>query len=297
VAQTPIVNAQARLSRLLSASRLGLAPDGIYSAPLPDFAPGQRAERELREGVAAEHYDDYFEAIARSHSIAVMDREVDRFLATMHHGALILDIGGCWGWHWRRLAATRPDIGVLIIDFVRSNLLHARQLLGELVGTQVALIHADATALPFAAADDTAPGFDGVWTVQALQHIPDYDRACREAHRVLRRGGRFINYSLHITPLNRLIYLGLGKPYHAVGIVKDRYHLTRANDGQRCILAGIFGSDVTERYTECLFHPDLKLDFSGRPGSWVGRLDAHLGGRSWLCRQFARQRSFEAIKA
>lgn len=134
------------------------------------------------------------------YSIPVMSHEVDRFLASMPHGALILDVGGCWDWHWRRLAKSRPDVGVLIIDFVRASLIHAEKVLGSLVGTQVALMHADATALPFTDAGADFPGFDGVWSVQTFQHIPDFSQACHEALRVLKTGGRLENYSLHVTP-------------------------------------------------------------------------------------------------
>jgi ubiquinone/menaquinone biosynthesis C-methylase UbiE len=202
------------LASLLAAGGFVRRTDGIYAAPTPTFAQDQDVERELRERVAAQPYDDYMAVIAQSHSIPVMDHEVDRFLATIPRNGIILDAGGCWGWHWRRLAATRPDVGVVIIDLVRANLLHAKRELGELVGGQVALMHADATALPFSDAGNAWPGFDGVWSVQVFQHIPDFGRACREAHRVLRSGGRFATYSLHITPLNRAIYHLLGKPYH-----------------------------------------------------------------------------------
>lgn len=161
--------------------------DGIYSGHITT-TQDQATERALRERVAAVHYDNYLDAISHSHSIAVMDYEVDRFLAKIPQGGLILDIGGCWGWHWRRLVNTRPDVGVLIVDFVRSNLPHALNVLGSLVGHQVALMHADATALPFAV-DANFPGFDGVWTVQTFQHIPAFDKAVSEAYRVLKRGG------------------------------------------------------------------------------------------------------------
>lgn len=161
--------------------------DGIYGS-LIVASQDQFAEMALRERVALAQYDNYLDAISRSHSVTVMDREVDRFLTKIPQGGLILDVGGCWGWHWRRLAQTRPDIGVLIIDFVRLNLLHAQKILGCLVGHQVALMHADATALPFTINADCA-GFDGVWTVQTFQHIPAFDKAVSEAHRVLKRGG------------------------------------------------------------------------------------------------------------
>ena len=283
-----------RLGSLLNSFVQG--SDGIYSAPLPSYASDQAAERELREQVAAQRIDDYLATIARHHSVPVMDHEVDRFLFRMPQGALILDIGGCWGWHWRRLATTRPDVGVLIIDFVRANLSHARKVLGPLVEMQVALMHADAMTLPFPDADASFPGFDGVWTVQVFQHIPDFARACREAHRVLKRGGRFANYSLHATPLNSTVYRLMRKPFHTEGMLKNQFYLTRANDSQRQTVADIFGGEVTDRYTECLFHPDLRLAFTGRLGSRIGQLAARLDDVSFLGRWIARQRSFEAIK-
>lgn len=263
---------------------------------MPSTDRDQQAEREFRENVAAQQYDNYLAVIAHHHSIPVMDHEVDRFLARMPRDALILDIGGCWGWHWRRLLSSRPDVGVLIIDFVRTNLSHAKVVLGELVGTQVGLMHADATALPFTDAGDTFDGFDGVWTVQTFQHIPDFARACREVYRVLKPDGYFKNYSLHNTPFNRAVFRLLGKTFHAEGMMENgHYYLARANDSQRLILEAIFG-EVTDRYTECLFHPDLKLDFTGRLGSFIGGLDARLGSHAWLGRWIARQRSFEVLK-
>ncbi len=281
-----------QLSFLLVNGAFAQCPDGIYSAPMPSSATDQDVERESRERVAAQQYDNYLATLAHHHSIPVMDHEVDRFLASMPHGALILDIGGCWGWHWRRLAGIRPDVGVLIIDFVRANLSHAQKLLGPLVGSQVVLMHADATALPF---PDNV--FDGFWTVQTFQHIPDFRQVCCEAHRVLKAGGRLENYSLHITPIVQLIYRLFGRPYHKEGMIKDLFHLTRANDGQRHVLSEIFGGPVKNRYTECLFHPDIKLTFTGREGNWLGQLDAYLGDFPALGRWLARQRSFAVIKS
>jgi ubiquinone/menaquinone biosynthesis C-methylase UbiE len=285
-----------KLNSILISADVVQGDDGIYSAQMPLSSLEQQAERDLRERVVSRHYDNYLDAISRSHSITVMDREVDRFLDKLPNGAVILDIGGCWGWHWRRLATTRPDVGVIIVDFVRANLHYAMHLLGKLVGTQVALIHADATALPFCDGNADGIGFNGVWTVQVFQHIPDFACACHEAHRVLKVGGYFLNYSLHATPLNQLIYRLLGKKFHLDGMMRNDFYLTRANDDQRQIVARIFRGEVLDRYTECLFHPDLKLYFTGRLGSYVARLDSRLGNLSLLGRLIARQRSFEAIK-
>lgn len=286
------------LTRLIARGAFALGPDGIYSAPMPERSSDQQPERELRERIASQQYEDHLATIARNHSVPVMDREVDLFLRKSPKGALVLDIGGCWGWHWRRLAATRPDVGVVIIDFVRANLRHAREVLGPLVGTQVVLMHADATSLPFWDATAEA-GFDGVWTVQVFQHIPDFARACGEAARVLKPGGRFVNYSLQPTPLVRAIYRVAGKSYHTEGQGRGAFHLARASEQQRERVADIIGGGKLEgeRYTECLFHPDLRLTFAGKQGSVLGRIDSRLGDLPGVARWIARQRSFEAIRS
>lgn len=157
-------------------------------------------------------------------------------------------------------------------------------------------MHADATALPFGEGVSAGAGFDGVWTVQVFQHIPDFARACSEAHRVLRPGGRFANYSLHITPLYRLACKVLGKPFHVEGMVKGAFYLARASDAQRDAVRGIFGGPVNERYTEYLFHTGLRMGSSGACGSLFGRLDAALSDAPLLGKLIGRQRSFEAIK-
>ena len=127
-------------------------------------------------------------------------------------------------------------------------------------------------------------------------HIPRFDRACAGAHRVLKRGGRFANYSLHATPFNRAVYRVMSRRFHTDGMVQNLFHLTRASDHKCDVIAAIIGGAVGERYTECVFHPDLRLVFTGRENSRVGRLDARLGDAPWVGRWIARQRSMEATK-
>lgn len=268
--------------------------NGIYGS-LPGVSVDQSIEIELRERVAAEHYDNHLDAISCSHSISVMDCEVDRFLDKMPQGALILDIGGCWGWHWRRLARTRPDVSILIIDFVRSNLAHARSVLGELVGCQVALMHADATALPFTV-DPNFEGFDGVWTVQALQHIPCFDKAVSEAYRVLKRGGVFANYSLNVQPPIHWLYQLLGRRYIIEGNAEGEFWLERASKKQKECLETVFGSSVSERWSEILYSPELHFPAPGREGSLLGKFDALLSNNIGFLGWLARQRSFHCKK-
>ena len=47
-----------------------------------------------------------------------MDREIEKFLNQIPNGGVVLDIGGCWGWHWRKISTQRPDITVVIVDLI-----------------------------------------------------------------------------------------------------------------------------------------------------------------------------------
>jgi ubiquinone/menaquinone biosynthesis C-methylase UbiE len=163
-------------------NELKLGKDGIYGSNFSNT--GQEEEIELREAVANVEYDDYLDEISHHHSIPVMDKEINRVLSNLPQDAIILDIGGCWGWHWRNISQIRSDVTVIIVDFVRSNLIHANTLLGSLINDQIYLVYGNATSLPFK--DDN---FNLVWTVQTFQHIPDFESAVLESHRVLRGGG------------------------------------------------------------------------------------------------------------
>lgn len=282
-----------RLQNILQPYKVG--DDGIYGR-LVASSSGQSEEVAHRECVAAESYAiNYLDAVIFNHSIPVMDHEIDRFLAKMRPSALILDIGGCWGWHWRRLAQTRPDVGVLIIDLVRSNLVHAQNLLGDLVGHQVALMHADATELPFFI-NASFPGFDGVWTVQAFQHIPSFNKAVSEVRRVLKRGGLFANYSLNNQLHIRWLYRLFGRDYISEGMVDNTFWLARVSREQKRIVETVFGNTVFERWSEILFSPELHFIRPGREGCLLGKLDVLLSNNWGFLGWFARQRSFHCEK-
>ena len=288
-----------QLRDLLSVGTIEKGIDGIYSSTQKEIEPNkdQNLEQTLRHQVASRKYSNYLHHISISHSIPVMDYEIDSFLSKIPCDGLILDIGGCWGWHWRHLSSQRRDVGVVIVDFVRQNLAHAQKILHNLLEQQVILLHADAISLPFPSTKAMHCPFDGIWTVQTFQHIPNFEKACKEAHRVCKRFGIFKNYTLNSTPMNRAIYKLFNKEMHLNGIVNGNYYLRRSDIYQRDIVARIFGTKVLESYTECLFHPDLKLSFTGREKSRIGRIDAHLGRFPALGRWIGRQHSLEAVKA
>ncbi|MAU63839.1 MAG: SAM-dependent methyltransferase [Flavobacteriaceae bacterium] len=272
-------------------NNLNLEVDGIYSG-LKSNANDQKLEISLRELVASKNYSNYLKSVAKSHSIKVMDYEVERFLKKMPQNAVILDIGGCWGWHWRKINIIRSDIKIIIVDFVRSNLIHAKKVLGDLVGNQINLVHADATNLPFEV-NKNFKGFNGVWSVQTFQHIPNFSKAIKEVNRLLLKKGFFINYSLRNTPLNMLVFKIFGKKYHKKGEVNGSYYLERASKNQLRTLTDYFGKEnVFVNYSETLFHPDLKFTFSGKEDNYLGYLDILLSFIKPFAYFISRQSSF-----
>ena len=270
-------------------SDLKLGDDGIYGYDFTNV--DQTDEIKLRASVGARYYVNYLEEISTHHSIPVMDREVDRFLGGVAKNGLVVDVGGCWGWHWRRISNTRPDVTVFIVDFIRTNLIHARNILGQQIGRNIFLIHGDATQLIFP--DNT---FDGYWSVQTLQHIPDFRKAICEACRVLRPGGVFANYSLNNQSLVRFIYKVFGRQYHIKGNIPKAFYLARASSVQCDQIRELFSNDVYVRYTEVLFSPELGFRNCGK-NSILGTLDRHLSSNLKLLSSIARQKSYHTVKA
>lgn len=268
---------------------LTLGSDGIYSAQ--NWGTGQETEIALRRKVASQVPDDLDAVIAIHHSFPVMDHEVEEFIKKLPQNGVILDVGGCWGWHWRGVAHTRPDIRIIIMDFVRENLTRAKYFLHDQINQSVFLVHGDGTKIPFA--NET---FDGYWAVQTLQHIPALDVALTEAKRVLKSGGKFSMYNLNNPLAIRTLYKMLGRSWVDEGSVEGMFFLRRTSKNDARLIKQIFGNVSSPRYTEILFTPELNLHSPAKPVSWLGKVDAYLTSSNPLFRLIARQTSFSATK-
>lgn len=102
-------------------------------------------------------------------------------------GSLVLD-AGCGEGHTAMRLADKFGLRVEGVDLLNFNIarglrLSRRRALTSRVHLQVG----DYTALPFA--DET---FDGIYTVEALVHAPEYQRALGEFLRVLKPGGKLV---------------------------------------------------------------------------------------------------------
>jgi len=269
--------------------KLILDDDGIYSYAFNNT--DQKDEIKTRISVADEVYDDYLSVLSQHHSIPVMDKEVRLFCDKMPENARIIDVGGCWGWHWRDVSKIRPDIKIFIVDFIKGNLHHAKNILKEDINQSVFLIHGDATDLIF---DDDV--FDGYWSVQTLQHIPNFKKTILEAYRVLKKDGLFANYSLNNQFVIRFIYKLLGREYIVQGN-STHFYLSRASQEQKDVVSEVFEQDVQLRHSEIIFKPELKISFSGKEKSIFGVLDSYLSNNVGFLSSIARQQSYHVYKA
>lgn len=264
--------------------------NGIYVNPRLSHS-GQEGEAEFRRSVAARRYDNYLEEISHHHSVAVMTREAHRFLRELPKNAMVVDVGGCWGWHWRHLSDRRPDVTVVIVDFIADNLSHARVVLGDQVGRNIRLCADNACALGFG--DKT---FDGYWSVQCLQHIPAWAQAIGEAHRVLKPGGRFVNHTLN----RQWLFEGIARMLHRTYVVEGQagsYYLNRDIGAIQAEIERAFSRPAQRRYSEILFEVGLRLGFNaGRDGAALGAVDSLLTKAGYLFAPIARQIGLEVVK-
>jgi SAM-dependent methyltransferase len=104
---------------------------------------------------------------------------VESAVAGLADGARLLEIGCGEGGNFVHLAASSPRTRLVGVDFSPAKARFAAR------ATSASAVAADAAHLPFA--DES---FDAVLIRDVLHHLPDRLAALREAHRVLRRGGR-----------------------------------------------------------------------------------------------------------
>lgn len=246
----------------------------------------QIKEIKTREKVATIKYIDYLEEISKFHSINVMDKEINFFLKQIPENSIICDIGGCWAWHWRNILQQRPDIKIFIIDLVIENFKIAKFFIGKNLNKRIYLINDDICNIKI-----PSNVFDAIWSVQTLQHIPSYKLAIKNIFKILKNNGILFNYNLNINPIIEFIYKIIGKKYFKEGYTPF-FYLSRSSIKQKNTIEKIFENQVKTRYCEILFHPDIKLFFSGKRNSIVGIIDSWLSGEQKFKKIFARQECF-----
>jgi ubiquinone/menaquinone biosynthesis C-methylase UbiE len=117
-------------------------------------------------------YDDRLSSVTTQSIAALLDA------AGVGNGSRVLDVAT--GAGYAAVTAARRGADAIGVDFSTAQLRIARERHPE-----VRFEHADAEALPFA-----PESFDAVVNGFGMCHVPNPDRALREAFRVLRHGGR-----------------------------------------------------------------------------------------------------------
>jgi len=148
----------------------------------------------------------------------------------------VLDLG-CGVGHSYELLSPRETVGLDLDPGV---------LAGQDRETRVG----DMRSLPFADAS-----FASVLCVQALEHVPDFERALAEARRVLEPGG----IAVFVTP-NRLTFGPADEvidPYHYVEFSPGELRERCESVFERMELLGLFGS---RRYLDCVATEREHLD-------------------------------------
>ena len=228
-------------------TNLKLNDNGIYYYDFKSF--DQKEELKIRKNFNLKT-KDYFKQISKNHSIPVMDHEVEIFLKKIPRNGIVLDVGGGWGWHFRNLDKIRPDVKIFILDIVIENLEIAKKLFPKM-SKNIYLVHGTATKLPF-----PKNSISGYWSVQTLQHIPNFELAILEAYRVLNVGGHFANYSLQDQFLINLLYRFL-KPSAYNKRSMTSFFIEKACLKQVNYINKIFNKNLKRRFSEFLFFPAL----------------------------------------
>jgi len=265
--------------------------DDIKSVYLDEFKISQEEEYQLRLKVVNEKERFVLDEIAKHHFVDLMDIEVNKFLMTLPNDAIVLDVGGGWGWHWRNLHNIRPDVVIVIVDFVANNLYHVSDFCSEKSLKNIFLINADATSLPF-----IADSFDAYWSVQTLQHIPDFSSVIYESYRVLKQNGKFINYTLNGNLMKKIVYVLFFKKPQSSVYKRNLFYLSLASPSQRNLISNVFNNRVVYYFSEHLFHPNLMLTFKPYKSKFIAHIDLLLSRLKFFGRLFARQQVYITYK-
>jgi demethylmenaquinone methyltransferase / 2-methoxy-6-polyprenyl-1,4-benzoquinol methylase len=143
--------------------------------------------------------DDVFHKVARRYDLMndLMSAGLHRawkadmvasLAPSRHRPQRMLDVaGGTGDVAFRTLASGGPRTHVTVLDINREMLGVGRERAGSRFDDRIAFIQGNAEAIPFADAS-----FDAYTIAFGIRNVPRIDVALKEAHRVLKRGGRLL---------------------------------------------------------------------------------------------------------
>ena len=253
----------------------------------------QKKEIKSRSDFNKSLYDkNWINIISKHHSFEVMDREIEnKVYKKLPMNSLILDVGGGWCWHWRNIYKQRPDIKVIVIDITSSNFEIAKKIIYKSLNKNIFLVNDDITQIKI----NKSEIFNLVWSVQTLQHIPQFKKAIIIIYKLLKKNSFFFNYSLNKNNFFQ-IFNNLKNFFYDKKFIKYPYHLEKFSNYQKNVISNIFNkNNICINYCEIIFNISNRK-ISGLPGSFLGKVDSYLTGRFFLLKYLARQVSCSAIK-
>ena len=126
---------------------------------------------------------------------AIMRRSVVLDALNLRSGERVLEQGCGGGFYTYETARfVGPQGRIAAIDISADQITAARERCREMSWVECQI--ANANELPYGDGE-----FDAVFGVQVLEYIQDFEKALREAQRVLRPGGRFLNLATNWTSL------------------------------------------------------------------------------------------------
>ena len=144
-----------------------------------------RSKNNAYDGIMTAVYERVGPPFVRRH----YGRLTERLAKELPGGARVLDVGSGPGHFLEQLAAKRPDLEVVGIDPATAAIARSRGRCARFANVRVEQAGADAT--PF-----DADYFDVMAAMGSYKHWPDRVAGLRELRRILRPGGRFLNYEL-----------------------------------------------------------------------------------------------------
>ena len=126
---------------------------------------------------------------------AIVRRSIVLEALNLRSGERVLEQGCGGGFYTYETARfVGPQGRVSAIDISADQITAVRERCREMSWVECRI--ANANEVPFQDSE-----FDAVFGVQVLEYIQDFEKALREAYRVLRRGGRFLNLATNWTSL------------------------------------------------------------------------------------------------